>query len=158
MWKRKSLVPNILLPVRVDADSIMDGINMRKIVATLSTVTGTPSNGCSTNKITWPYQIPAVFCHKFSHHQLGARMLKVTFWARSVRLQLSSSASKGFPRFQISILYKICFFFDVCLSVHHSTIHKEKSYKMQQCIEILFLHIYMKLNMFRATHRLSSGA
>jgi len=28
---------------------------------------------------------------------------------------------------------------------------------MQQCIKILF-HIYMKLNMFRATHRPSSGA
>jgi len=28
---------------------------------------------------------------------------------------------------------------------------------MQQCIKILF-HIYMKLNMFRVTHRPSSGA
>jgi len=28
---------------------------------------------------------------------------------------------------------------------------------MQQCIKALF-HIYMKLNMFRATHRLPSGA
>jgi len=28
---------------------------------------------------------------------------------------------------------------------------------MQQCIKILF-HVYMKLNMFRATHRPSSGA
>jgi len=28
---------------------------------------------------------------------------------------------------------------------------------MQQCIKILF-HIYMKLNMFRATHRPPSGA
>jgi len=27
---------------------------------------------------------------------------------------------------------------------------------MQQCIKILF-HIYMDINMFRATHRLSSG-
>ena len=31
--------------------------------------------------------------------------------------------------------------------------HKEKSNKMQQCIKILLFHIYMKLNMFRATHR-----
>jgi hypothetical protein len=31
-------------------------------------------------------------------------------------------------------------------------IHKEKSNKMQQCIKILLFHIYMKLNMFRATH------
>jgi len=29
---------------------------------------------------------------------------------------------------------------------------------MQQRINILLLHIYMKLNMFRATHRPSSGA
>jgi hypothetical protein len=48
--------------------------------------------------------------------------------------------------------------YDVRGSVHHSTIHKEKSNKMQQCIKILLFHIYMKLNMFRATHRPSSGA
>jgi len=47
---------------------------------------------------------------------------------------------------------------DVCGSVHISTIHKEKSNKMQQCIKILLFHIYMKLNLFRATHRPSSGA
>jgi hypothetical protein len=29
---------------------------------------------------------------------------------------------------------------------------------MQKCIKILLFHIYMKLNMFRATHRPSSGA
>jgi hypothetical protein len=29
---------------------------------------------------------------------------------------------------------------------------------MQQCIKFLLFHIYMKLNMFRAKHRLSSGA
>jgi len=39
-----------------------------------------------------------------------------------------------------------------------SNIHKEKSNKMQQCIKILLFHIYMKLNMFRVTHRSSSGA
>ena len=33
----------------------------------------------------------------------------------------------------------------------------EKSNKMPQCIKILF-HIYMKFNMFLATHRPSSGA
>jgi hypothetical protein len=42
--------------------------------------------------------------------------------------------------------------------VIHSTIYKEKSNKMQQCIKILLFHIYIKLNMFRATHRPSSGA
>jgi len=41
-------------------------------------------------------------------------------------------------------------------SVHDSIIHKEKSNKIQQCIKNLF-HIYMKLNIFRATHRPSSG-
>jgi len=35
---------------------------------------------------------------------------------------------------------------------------KKKSNKMQQCIKILLFDIYMKLNMFRATHRPSSGA
>ena len=40
---------------------------------------------------------------------------------------------------------------DVCVSVHHSTIHKEKSNKMQQCIKILLFHIYMKLNTFWVT-------
>jgi len=29
---------------------------------------------------------------------------------------------------------------------------------MQQCNKILLFHIYVKLNMFRATHRPSSGA
>jgi len=39
-----------------------------------------------------------------------------------------------------------------------TSIHiKKKSNKMQQCIKILF-HIYMKLNMFWATHRPSSRA
>jgi hypothetical protein len=42
--------------------------------------------------------------------------------------------------------------------VHHSTIHKEKSNKMQQRIKMLLFHIYMKLNMFWTTHRPSSGA
>jgi len=37
-------------------------------------------------------------------------------------------------------------------------IHKEKSNKMQQYIWILLFHIYMKLNMFRATHHPSWGA
>jgi len=37
-------------------------------------------------------------------------------------------------------------------------VHKErKSNKVQKCIKILLFYIYMKLNMFRATHRPSSG-
>jgi hypothetical protein len=47
---------------------------------------------------------------------------------------------------------------DVRGSVHHGTIHKEKSNKMHQGIKIVLFHIYMKLNMFWATHRPSSGA
>jgi hypothetical protein len=46
---------------------------------------------------------------------------------------------------------------DVRGCVHHSTIHQEKSNKMQQCIKTLF-PIYVNLNMFRATHRPSLGA
>jgi len=45
---------------------------------------------------------------------------------------------------------------DVRGSVHYSTVHK-KFNKMQQ-YQILLVHIYMKLNMFRATHLPSSGA
>ena len=43
------------------------------------------------------------------------------------------------------------YWLDIRGSVHRSTIHKEKSNKMQQCINILLFHIYMKLNMFWAT-------
>jgi hypothetical protein len=37
---------------------------------------------------------------------------------------------------------------DVCGSVHHSTIQKEKSNKMQKCIKSLLFHIYMKPTCF----------
>jgi len=37
-------------------------------------------------------------------------------------------------------------------------LHTEIANKMQQSIKILLFHVYMKLNMFRATHRPSSGA
>jgi len=47
---------------------------------------------------------------------------------------------------------------DVRGSVHHSTIQKKKSNKMQQYIKFLLFHIYMKLNMFWTTHCPSSGA
>jgi len=33
-----------------------------------------------------------------------------------------------------------------------------QAHTMQQCIKILLFRIYMKLNMFQATHRPSSGA
>jgi hypothetical protein len=47
---------------------------------------------------------------------------------------------------------------DVRGFVHHSTVHKEKSNKMQQFMKILLFLIYMKLSMFRATHHPSLGA
>jgi hypothetical protein len=45
-----------------------------------------------------------------------------------------------------------------CLFNTPWNLHKEKYNKMQQHIKILLFDIYMKLNMFRATHRPSSGA
>jgi hypothetical protein len=48
--------------------------------------------------------------------------------------------------------------FDVRGFLHHSMIYKEKSNKMQQCIKILLFLIYMKLIMFRKTHRPTSRA
>jgi hypothetical protein len=42
-------------------------------------------------------------------------------------------------------------------TINNKNPSQRKSNKMQQCIKILF-HIYMKLNMFQATHRQSSGA
>jgi hypothetical protein len=49
----------------------------------------------------------------------------------------------------------VMMFVDSCIIV---LFIKKKSNKMQQCIKISLFPIYMKLNMFRATHRLSSGA
>jgi hypothetical protein len=40
----------------------------------------------------------------------------------------------------------------------YKRIHKQKFNKMQQRIKFLLFHIYMKLNMFQATHRPTSGA
>jgi hypothetical protein len=45
-------------------------------------------------------------------------------------------------------------FVDPCIIVYNS---QRKPNKVQECIKILF-HIYMKLNMFRATHHPSSRA
>jgi len=46
----------------------------------------------------------------------------------------------------------------MCSDIKTHLFHKEKSNKMQQCNKILLFHVYIKLNMFRATHRPSSGA
>jgi len=46
-----------------------------------------------------------------------------------------------------------------CIKIYTlMSVYNEKSNKMQQCIKILLSHVYMKLNMFRATHWPSSGA
>ena len=42
--------------------------------------------------------------------------------------------------------------FDVRGSVHRSTVHKDKSNKMQQCIKILLFHIYMTLKLQTTFH------
>ena len=88
------------------------------------------------------------------------RFLRNFGWSEPSKLPVSSlpSTSETIRNnfVKIPLQLRSCTF-DVRGSVHHSTIHKEKSNKMQQCIKILLFHIYMKLNMFRATHRPSSG-
>ena len=53
--------------------------------------------------------------------------------------------------------HDLCTTFDVRGSVHHNIIHIKKIQRDATMYKNLF-HIYMKLNMFRATHRPSSGA
>ena len=83
-------------------------------------------------------------------------------WRGGHRFSEEVEEGKGTPAENIflpQILYRhptILPELDVCGSVHRSMSHR-KSDKMQQCIKILF-HIYMKLNMFRATHSPSPGA
>jgi len=43
-------------------------------------------------------------------------------------------------------------------ALNNAELPKEKSNKMQQCTNILLLHIYIKHKMFRATHCPPSGA
>ena len=84
-------------------------------------------------------------------------------WACSVHLRSfiflrsfltwSSYLCLGLPTGRVIYGCHLCIFFTM-----HTKIHKEKSNKMQQCIKILLFLIYMKLNMFRATNRPSSGA
>jgi hypothetical protein len=83
----------------------------------------------------------------------------VDYGGHGVRSKLSSECHKFRSQecLKLYLLSPLCKL-DVRGSLHHSTIHKEKFNKMQQCIRILLFHMYMKLNMFRATHRPSSGA
>ena len=52
--------------------------------------------------------------------------------------------------FEIAFAPDCIYILEVRGSVHHNTIHN-KSNKMQQRIKLLLVHIYIKLNMFRAT-------
>ena len=47
---------------------------------------------------------------------------------------------------------------DVCGSVHHSIFHIKKIQQDATVYQNFLFHFYMKLNVFRATHRPSSGA
>jgi hypothetical protein len=47
---------------------------------------------------------------------------------------------------------------DVRGSVHHNINHTDITNKMQPCTRIYYSSVYQLLNMFRATHRSSSGA
>ena len=87
---------------------------------------------------------------------------------RGVAVQLRNLRVPGSYSESFVTKYRILTF--TCLSeCNNATLTKEifvkilifdsygKSNKMPQCSKILF-HIYMKLNMFRSTHRPSSGA
>jgi len=78
-----------------------------------------------------------VFTHKEIHYQQMAFVLQYI------------TAPTCFGYYLLPLQAKIC---GSCYLLHR------KSNKMQQCIKILLFHIYMKLKMFRATHRPSSGA
>jgi hypothetical protein len=54
--------------------------------------------------------------------------------------------------------YLKMFELDVRGSVYHSIIHIEKIQQDATVYQNLLFHVYMKLNMFRTTHRPSSGA
>ena len=85
--------------------------------------------------------------HKYYHLQND-----VLYW--TTFLHLASFLYFAYPSWRFYNSNKL----DVRGSVHHSTNHKEKSNKIQKCIKLLLFQIYMKLNMFRATHCPSSGA
>ena len=65
------------------------------------------------------FKVNAVVCLEFLEYKLSLKEENIAIWPVIIYSQL-----------------------DVRGSVHHSTIHKEKSNKMQQCIKILLFHIY----------------
>jgi hypothetical protein len=83
--------------------------------------------------------------------------LRISCWTHAQVLRLNSGKGQ-FVLFVITNALQIGNSLDVCGSAHHTVQFIKKSNKMQQCIKILLFHIYMKLNVFRATHRPSSGA
>jgi len=92
--------------------------------------------------------------------KLSRLTLGLAWWVRvctNEQFQYSAILNSA-CRMYFRLQYKLQLLLDVRGSVHHSTSHKKKSNKMQQCIKSLLFHIYMKLNMFRATQRPSSGA
>jgi hypothetical protein len=71
---------------------------------------------------------------------------KIIFWVRTSYWISFIWATPAMEK------WKFQWFFDVRGSVHHSTIHKEKSNKMQQCIRILlFLIIWSSICFGRHT-------
>jgi hypothetical protein len=110
-------------------------------------------------KVTFPlhnkYMNRETMCtkHKYTVNSFLHRDCPHCF-ASFVKFKFQGGWAEKFKIEQYRHVYKL----DVCGSVHHSKIRTEKSNKMQQRIKILLFHIYMKLNMFRATHHPSSGA
>jgi hypothetical protein len=70
----------------------------------------------------------------------------------------SANASKKCVINFKTLILKMETAFDVHGFVHHNVNYLEITNKMRPCIRILLFQRFFLLNMFRATHRLSSGA
>jgi len=134
-----------------------------------------PSSGCHT-RIRTIYKlthVPFIIFHfalercpfrsifeKPIFHSILAFLL--CFWIKQCLYINGNIVFVFTPCFQDHWNYLInaSFQYSICTTLIHSlyAVHKEKSNKMQQYIKILLFHIYMKLNIFRATHCPSSGA
>ena len=74
-------------------------------------------------------------------------------------LFLRVKPTTSFLRFICSVVFCIVpLKLDVRGSVHHTINHTEITNKMQPCTSIYYSNVYQLLNMFRTTHRSSSGA
>jgi len=77
-------------------------------------------------------------------------------WGITLFEALNISSCRNKTRFyKIFVTQCVCEH-DIHGSVHHSTIHKEYPTRRSNVSKFLLFRIYMKLNMFRATHRPSS--